>query len=56
MYVCILLFRAVPMAYGRPQVRGQIGAVTAGLCHSHSDVGSQPHLRPIPQLTETLDP
>ena len=39
LYVC--LFRAAPMAYGNSQARGQIGAVAAGLCHSHSKVGSK---------------
>ena len=53
----LFFFRAAPMAaYGRSQVRGQIGAVTTGLHHSHSNVRSEPHLRPTPQLTETLDP
>ena len=39
-----LLFRAAPMAYGSSQSRGQIGAVAAGLHHSHSNVGSELHL------------
>ena len=47
---------AAPMAYGGPQARGRIGAVAAGLCHSHSSAGSEPHLQPTPQLTATLDP
>ena len=34
----------------------RIGVVGAGLRHSHSNVGSQPHLRPTPQLMATLDP
>ena len=42
------------MAYGGSQARGQIGATAAGLCHSNT--GSEPHLRPIPQLTATPDP
>ena len=28
----------------------------AGLGHSHSNVGSEQHLRPTPQLTATPDP
>ena len=40
------LFRASPMAYGGPQARGPIGAVAAGLRHSHSNAGSEPCLRP----------
>ena len=30
---------------------GLIGTVAAGLCHSHSNAGSEPHLQPTPQLT-----
>ena len=33
------------MAYGRSQVRGQIEAAAASLRHSHSNTGSEPHLR-----------
>ena len=33
------------MAYGVSQSRDQIGAVVAGLHHSHSNAGSEPHLR-----------
>ena len=51
-----LLFRAAPVAYGDSQARGQIGAVAAGLHHSHSNTRPKPHLRPTPQLTATLDP
>ena len=50
------LFRAVPIAYGGSQARGWIGAVTAGLCHSHSNLGSKLRLQPTPQLSATLDP
>ena len=39
-----LLFRATPVARGCSQSRGQIGAVAAGLCHSYSNAGSEPHL------------
>ena len=45
----ILLFRAEPVAFGGSQARGHIGATAASLGHSHSDVGSEPHLRPTPQ-------
>ena len=34
------------MAYGGFQARGPIQAVATGLHHSHSDAGSEPHLRP----------
>ena len=50
------LFRATLTAYGDSQAKGRIGAVAANLQHSHSNAGSKPHLRPTPQLTETLDP
>ena len=46
----ILLFRAAPLACGSSQARGPIGAVAAGLHHSHSDTRPEPHLRPTPQL------
>ena len=38
------LFRAAPMAYGVSQARGPIGATATGLCHSHSNAESEPHL------------
>ena len=45
------------VAYGSSQVaRGRIGAAAASLCHSHSNVGSEQHLKPIPQLIAMLDP
>ena len=50
----LLLFRAAPAAYRRSRAKGQIGAVAAGLHHSHSSAGSMPRVRPTPQLT-TLD-
>ena len=33
------LYRAAPVAYGGSQARGQIGAIAAGLRHSHSNTG-----------------
>ena len=55
-----LLFRAIPAAYGASQarspIRGLIGAVAAGLRHSHSNAGSEPRLQPTPQLTARPDP
>ena len=50
------LFRAAPLAYGGSQARGRIGAVTVGLHQSHSNAGSELHLRPSPQRMATLDP
>ena len=38
------LFGAARTAYGSSQARGRLGAVTAGLYHSHSNSGSKPHL------------
>ena len=49
------LFRPIPAAYGSSQARGQIGAASAGLHHSHSNARSEPGLQPIPQLMATLD-
>ena len=54
--VVFLLLRAVPAAYGSSQARGPIGAIAAGLHHSHSNAGSESHLQPTPQLTATPDP
>ena len=47
---------AAPTAYGGPQARGLIRATDAGLHHSHSYTGSEPHLRSTPQLTGTPNP
>ena len=51
-----LVFLPFPVAYGGSQARNPNRAVAAGLCQSHSNVGSEPHLRPTPQLTAMLDP
>ena len=50
------LFRVAPLAYGGSQARGLIGAVAAGLHHSHSNTRSKPRLRPTPLLTAMPDP
>ena len=55
-FVLFCLFRAAFVAYGGSQARGQMGTVAAGLCQGHSNVGSEPHLQPTPQLMATLDP
>ena len=55
-FIFILLFRAVPAAYGESQARGLIVATDAGLHHSHSHTGSELRLRPAPQLMATPDP
>ena len=44
-------FRAVPAACGGSQARGWIRAISAGQCHSHSNVGSKTHLQPIPHVS-----
>ena len=51
----LLSYRALG-PYVSSQTGGLIGAVAAGLCHSHSNAESEPHLWPTPQLTETPDP
>ena len=51
-----LLFRGAPAAYGNSQARGQIGVAAAGLHHSHSNSGADPHLQPTPQLAVMPDP
>ena len=43
------LFRAVLVACGGSQARGPVGAVAVGLCQSHSNARSEPHLQPTPQ-------
>ena len=43
-----MLFKAAPATYGGSQAKGRIGAVAAS--RSHSIAGSEPHLRPTPQL------
>ena len=52
----LLFFRATPAAYGGSQARDQIRAVAAGLCQSHSNVISKPHLQPTPQIMAMPDP
>ena len=41
LFFVFLLFRAASVAHGGSQVRGLIGAVAAGLYHSHSNMGSK---------------
>ena len=47
---------AAPTAYGGSLARGLIGAAATRLRQSHSNSGSEPRLRPTPQLTATPDP
>ena len=41
--VLIAVFYFVFTTYGGSQARGRIGAATADLHHSYSNVGSEPH-------------
>ena len=50
------LFRAAPSTHGSSQARGQIGAIAAGLHHSHSNARSEARLRSSWQPTATPDP
>ena len=56
LFFCLAFSRAAPAAYGGSQARGPIGAVVAGLHHSHSNGGSEPGLRSTPQLMAMPDP
>ena len=53
---CFCYLRAIPSAYGGSQTSGQIGAVAAGLHHSHNNTRTEPRLPPTPQLMATPDP
>ena len=55
-FFLIFFFRVSPRACGSSQARSQMKAIAACLHHSHRIVGSEPHLRHIPQLMETPDP
>ena len=56
LYFIFCLLRAALAAYGGSQARGPIGAVAAGLCHSHSNSGPEPCGRPTTQLRAMPDP
>ena len=56
LFAFCFVFRAAPVAYGGSQTRGWIGAVAAGLHHSHSNAKSELHLQPTPQLMAMPDP
>ena len=55
LFVSLLFLWAASAAHGGSQARGQIGAVAAGLHHSHSNTGSEARLQPTPQLMATSD-
>ena len=44
------------MAYGGSQARGLIAAAASSLHHSHSNMGSETHLRPTPQAMPDPEP
>ena len=50
LFVRFLLFRAAPVAYESSQARCLIRAVATCLRQSHSNAGSEPRLRPTPEL------
>ena len=54
-FLFFCLFRTTFVAYGGSQARGQIGAIAASLCHSHSNARSESHLQLTPQLTVMPD-
>ena len=56
LFFCFFLLMAASAAHGRSQARGQIRAAAAGHIHSHSNMGSEPHLWPMPQPVAMLDP
>ena len=53
-FFSFLLFWATPTAYEGSQVRGLIRAIASDLCHSHTNVRSEPSLWPTPHLTGSL--
>ena len=44
----VFFWGGTPVAYEGSQARRVIRAVAAGLHHSHSNKGSEPHLQPTP--------
>ena len=56
LFFSFVFSRAAPASHGSSQARGPIRAVVSGLCHSHSNWRSDPHLQPTPQLMATADP
>ena len=50
-YLFIYLLRAAPSVYGGSHARGQIRDGVASLYHSHSNLGSELHVQPTPQLS-----
>ena len=55
-FFIFLSFQGCTRGVWRFPGQGLMGAAAAGLCQSHSNARSEPHLRPIPQLTAIPDP
>ena len=55
-FLSFAISRAAPAVYGGSQARGRIGAAATCLRQSHSNAGSEPRLRPTPQLMAMPDP
>ena len=55
LFLSLVFLTAAPVACGGSQARDWIGAAVAILLQSHSNLGSEPHLWPTPQLTAMSD-
>ena len=56
LFCFVLLFRAIPEAYGSSQARGQIRATAASPHHNHSNTRYKLCLQPTLHFMATLDP
>ena len=54
--IVLFFFKGWTCTAGGSWARGLIGAVAAGLCHSHSHARSKPCLQPTPKLMAMPDP
>ena len=55
-FFCLFLFSGATLsAYGGSQASGPIGAEASCRGQSHSNAGSEPHLRPTPQPMATQE-
>ena len=55
-FILFVFIGPYPLAYEGSQARGLIRAVANSLSQSHSNVGSEPHLQPTPQVKAMQDP
>ena len=53
-FFCV--FRPAPVPCGSFRARDRIAAAAVGLCHSHGNARSKPHLWPMQQLSAMPDP